>query len=296
MNNKIKIVRVLGGLGSQMLAYSLGVELSNRTHSLVKYDFSGVLENPKEANNEVLNKIFGIETQNTSSIESFLIGSNKLTARILRRFLFKFKIVRPYYGYTKKFNFDESVFSKDRAYYYDCWTSYKYFIKSENEVRNYFKFPPILDAINSEILELIHSTNSVSMHIRRGDFETFKPLGGLAPISYYEKAINYISENVDNPVFFVFSNDIEWCKQNLKLNTAKYVDWNKGLNSYIDMQLMSFCKHNIIPNSSFGWWGAFLNANKNKVVISPKIWGNSEYGVEMKDMNLEDWVVIDNVE
>ena len=107
---------------------------------------------------------------------------------------------------------------------------------------------------NIEIKNKIDSTNSVAIHIRRGDYIENTVLSRLAPIKYYEDVVDYIKNKIKNPTFFIFSDDIKWCKENLKIGKqVYYIDWNKGKNSYRDMQLMSLCKHNIIPNSSFSW-------------------------------------------
>ena len=97
-----------------------------------------------------------------------------------------------------------------------------------------------------------------------------------------------------NPYFFIFSNDIEWCQENIKLENSYYVDWNTGENSYKDMQLMSLCKHNIIPNSTFSWWGAWLNKNPNKIVIAPEKWFNECSNINDLGIVPEKWVKIKN--
>lgn len=95
---------------------------------------------------------------------------------------------------------------------------------------------------------------------------------------------------------WVFSDDINWCKENLNLtkHTVYYINWNKAEDSYIDMQLMSLCKHNIIPNSSFSWWGAWLNKNKSKIVLAPKYWFTKESNISYEGLVPNDWVKIDN--
>lgn len=136
---------------------------------------------------------------------------------------------------------------------------------------------------NQKILEKITQTNSVSIHVRRGDYynneSAFKIHGNITTKKYYENALEFIKEKVKNPVFFVFSDEFEWVKKNLyffsNYGEVHIIDWNKGFDSYIDLQLMSNCKHNIIANSSFSWWAAWLNKNKNKIVISPKKWVNN---------------------
>jgi hypothetical protein len=136
-----------------------------------------------------------------------------------------------------------------------------------------FEFKP-LDAHNAKIAKLIESCLSVSIHVRRGDYvgsEYFDICGR----EYYLKAVSFITEKISinhKPTFFVFSDDIAWCKNIFLGDNFNFIDNNKAQYSYKDMQLMSLCKHNIIPNSSFGWWGAWLNRNNQKIVIAPQKW------------------------
>lgn len=148
----------------------------------------------------------------------------------------------------------------------------------EAQIRESFRFPEIVDEQNLQMVEYLKTVNSVAIHARRGD-----ALGGLAwcyKYGYFKRAVKYIRKHVDNPEFVFFTNpgSVEWCRDNAKLfgldirkDTIKFVDWNKGEDSFRDMQLMAMCKHNIIVPSSFGWWGTFFNTNPNKITTSPSI-------------------------
>ena len=128
---------------------------------------------------------------------------------------------------------------------------------------------------NADIAEKISQVNAVSLHVRRGDYISDKKNAfiGVCTLDYYKTAIEKIKTQVDNPVFFVYSDDINWVKNNLVIDkTAVFVNHNRGQESYNDMHLMSLCKHNIIANSSFSWWGAWLNTSPDKIVIAPKQW------------------------
>jgi hypothetical protein len=119
-------------------------------------------------------------------------------------------------------------------------------------------------------LKDINTTNSVSIHVRRGDYANH-PNIGILDISYYQKAVIYMTKYIENPIFYIFSNDIEWCKENFMFIDKKIII-DKTNNEIEDMILMKNCNHNIIANSSFSWWGAWLNNNDNKIVIAPKKW------------------------
>ncbi|WP_400243857.1 alpha-1,2-fucosyltransferase [Niallia sp. JL1B1071] len=156
----------------------------------------------------------------------------------------------------------------------------KYFHPVENEIKSAFTFPE-LDSINNKIAEKINDSESVSLHVRRGD-HLVSNVNMERKDNYFIKSVNYIKSVVDKPEFFVFSDDIEWCKMNQsnlglkKEDKIYFVDNNSGNDSYKDMQLMSLCKNNIIPISTFSWWASYLNKNPNKVVIAPKgYWANA---------------------
>ena len=144
--------------------------------------------------------------------------------------------------------------------------SWRNFIGYEDYIREHTVFKhPMLEKSN-EISQKMQKENSVSVHVRRGDYVSHGYI--LLTQNYYSQAISYMKANLDNPHFYIFSNDVAWVKKNLKID-APYtiVDWNQK--DYQDLQLMSYCKHHIIANSTFSWWGAFLSKNKNKIVVSP---------------------------
>ncbi|MFZ1388643.1 MAG: alpha-1,2-fucosyltransferase [Thiolinea sp.] len=271
------ISNILGGLGNQMFQYANSRYLSilhNQPLLLDISDFNGYsLHNGFE-----LNRIFNISAQiaqpkdverilgwqRSKSIRYF-VRKNKL--RFIRN---KNYILEPCFNYWKIIN------TLDPPYYLEgYWQSELYFMQIQDIIRNDFSFNEVLTGINKELSEKINSTNSVSLHIRRGDYLNIKnkKIHAPCPLRYYQDSIRIILEQVINPSFFVFSDDINWAKENLILDfDVNYISHNTGLMSYNDMNLMSLCKNNIIANSSFSWWGAWLNANPNKIVIAPKKW------------------------
>lgn len=154
----------------------------------------------------------------------------------------------------------------------------------DSKVREAFKFPDITDERNIKLMELLQNTESVAIHARRGDMLSRN--GVYYKCGFFKRSVRYIKKHVDNPIFFFFCDpgSIEWCKQNEKVfdldftkDIVYFIDWNKGDQSFRDMQLMSMCKHNIFTNSSFGWWGAYLNSNPSKITCSPDIVLNSTH-------------------
>lgn len=147
----------------------------------------------------------------------------------------------------------------------------------DKEIRQVFTFPE-LDERNKEIAEKIKNQQSVAIHVRRGDMLHLS--ARYYKSGYFRRATTFIKKQIENPAFYFFCDpgSEEWCRDNertfglnFKRDAVFFVNWNSGKNSYRDMQLMSLCKHNIITNSSFGWWGAYLNQNPDKITISPEI-------------------------
>lgn len=178
--------------------------------------------------------------------------------------------------------FDEEVLKKDNAYISGYFQSEKYFFDIRDEVIKSFSFNENTKKAGMDLLAQNGVTlegETVSVHIRRGDYLKFPGVyGNICTEEYYDRAINYICEQVSNPRFLIFSNDTDWCEEwvkkypELDMRLIKGTDEDTG---YIDMYLMSLCKHNIVANSSFSWWGAYLNRNSEKLVIAPKKWLNN---------------------
>lgn len=168
------------------------------------------------------------------------------------------------------------------------WQSEKYFMDIENIIRKEFTLKePLSDTQNITALEQIASTNSVSLHIRRTDY-IGSYFAWIATPEYYDKAIKYIIDHVENPTFFIFSDDISRCKDNVVTwYPTYYIDRNTKMNSYRDLILMSKCKHNIMANSSFSRWWAWLNDNPLKIVIAPS---KHHQNLDYKDIIPERWI------
>lgn len=206
-----------------------------------------------------------------------LVGSQSRVATVVRH---KLKWRKKTHFIEKQiFSFDAAFFNlKHPAYLEGYWQSYRYHERYAVQIRDELTFTSPLAGKNLEIAEHIGRTNSVSVHVRRGDYVTnpqTATIHGSVDLHYYNEAMRQIRNEIAKPVFFVFSDDLTWVKDNIRLgNDAICVSHNSGKSSFEDMRLMSLCKHNIIANSSFSWWGAWLNRNSRKVVIAPKRWLN----------------------
>lgn len=296
----MKIVNVVGGLGSQMMAYSLHLALKKSYPAeKVICDFTAYHKyNRIDHNGSELKRVFGLQEDSLPAYIAPILHSRNIFPRAIRKLLTLSGAIKYHDAIQEKYNYDESVFRRDGTIvYWQCWTSWKYFLGIENQIRDAFKFRPIEDPRNIEVHKKILSENSISLHVRRGDYIGNKILGELIDINYYLKALDIISKKTSNPHFFIFSDDPDWVAKNLlkEINAPiTQIDWNKGSKSYLDMQLMSSCRHHIIPNSSFSWWGAYLAKSEGQLVVAPKNWSDHSTGIELKDMNLPEWLVIEN--
>ena len=162
--------------------------------------------------------------------------------------------------------------------------SEKYFKNCKDLIRKYFTFADSL--IDYNIINPVE--NSCSIHVRRGDYVNLQDYHPFPGMDYYRNAISYMKNKGVN-IFYIFSDDIEWCKEHFSyIDEIIYVEGNIDIK---DLALMSICKNNIIANSSFSWWGAWLNGNENKIVISPSVWfGPSKKGVITEDLYCEGWI------
>lgn len=277
----MKIVNIKGGLGNQMFQYAFAYKLKKlQPTEQVLFDlkdFRGY-----EWHEYELKSVFDIDLPIASFLQLIKLtspfSSNISFGRIVR-FIFKILGLRRK-EYTERDQFEfhrDALHIKSSCYYDGYWACPKYFEDIRDELLNIFSFRRELDETNRVLLDEIQSTNSVSIHVRRGNYLLFDIYKGICELDYYQRAIDYFNTHVENPHFYIFSNDIEWCKDSLSslLNNYTFVDVNKGGKNYIDLQLMASCKHNIIANSTFSWWGAWLNNNSRKIVIRPYKWLNN---------------------
>lgn len=177
--------------------------------------------------------------------------------------------------YKEKTIYHDPFFSKISDWYIEgFFQSEKYFEEYMKEIREDFKFIKPLSEKSQEIKHKIKNTNSVGVHIRRGDYllKHNNKVHWICDLNYYHQALKYLQTKEKNLTFFFFSDDINRTKEKFKLKNSLFIDRNTGINSWQDMCLMGHCKHNIIANSSFSWRGAWLNSNPKKIIIAPKKW------------------------
>jgi hypothetical protein len=288
------IVRLIGGLGNQLFQYAIGRRIALKNKMPLKLDITWCRNNPERPYN--LNHFSIIENFATEmEIDQFKKNHENFPNRI-------FQVIKelssPYYlrSYVreKTLDFDPNIFKINKSAYLDGhWQSEKYFIDIEDQLRKDFLIKTSQDEVNRVISENIKSTNSVSIHIRRGDYISNKITNqyhGTCSREYFNKAIDKITSNVDNPHFFVFSDDPQWAMDNLNSECPiNFITNNNAQKNYEDLRLMTYCKHFIIANSSFSWWGAWLSSNADKIVIAPSKWFDNQIYND-KDRLPEKWI------
>jgi len=277
------IINLTGQFGNQMFQYALGRHLQLQGRKVAYY--SGYYR--QHPNHDLaLPRVFGLNLPQatTNQVLSCREDRHRFIDRLRRKVLGRHEHVFTEVG-TGSLAFKPEVFKFKRGLVDGYWQSEKYFLPIAETIRKDFTFMGVSDR-NQELAKSMRDCISVSVHVRRGDY-----LGAFPVMNedYYEPAMHYFADKFDDVHFFVFSNDMAWCKEHLSAKKITFVDWNTGKESPYDMWLMSQCQHNIIANSSFSWWGAWLNPNEGKVVIAPKVWF---YHEETPDVYCNDWIVI----
>jgi hypothetical protein len=288
------VTNLIGGLGNQMFQYAAGRALSLKHQTSLRLDISGFANYTLHQGFE-LQKIFNVEAQIACKTDiDKILGWQSLPfvrRALLRPSMAAFRhenyIIEPHFHFWSTFH----KLTK-HSYLQGYWQSEKYFTEVATQIREDFAFKIPMKKKDAELVLLINQHNSVSLHVRRGDYASnpeAMSVHGLCTIEYYQIAIKYIAERVNLPNFYIFSDDIAWVQDNLKINYPhQYINHNHGAESFNDMRLMSLCKHHIIANSSFSWWGAWLNKRADKIVVAPKSWFFSENNIQ--DLIPKSWV------
>ena len=249
------VVRILGGLGNQLFQYAYAKSLASKGYK-VKIDITA-FKNYKLHGGYQLHE-FKIDLPEASKWESFIAKYGFTIPLKEKSLLFQERFLKP----------------KKNAYIKGYFQTEKYFNEIRPILLKQFVVKKQLASSTIQYLEEITiKKNTCAIHIRRGDYildEKANKVHGICDLNYYKEAIKLIREKCGDVHFFVFSDDINWVKKNLKIKNAVYIDHQ--VIPHEDLHLMSLCKHNITANSSFSWWAAWLNQHKNKIVIAPKNW------------------------
>jgi len=293
------ITKLAGGLGNQLFQYAAGRRLAYIRETGLKIDAISLGQHDTarvfaldhfhiKASIATPEEIEGVSVIDTDKKKrkawnaDHILGKNKL-----------------FFAREKAIHFERRILDlPDNTYLQGHWQSEKYFKDIRDVLLKDLTVNTPQQGKNLETAEKIKITNAVSLHIRRQDYVQKKHMASIYDVctpEYYASAVAHIAKHVEKPHFFIFSDDIVWAKENMKLDfPTTYVDWNGDLAHFEDLRLMNQCKHNIIANSTFSWWGAWLNQNPEKIVIAPKRWlGIKWYGFtkwNTKDIVPETWL------
>lgn len=266
------IVEFNGGLGNQMFQYALYLQLKEGGRA-VKIDNRS--RYGTDASRPFCLEVFDIDTNYAKQEEILQYKDEKteIFSRIRRKIFGKKETI---FRETDEKYLGE-VFEQGEGIITGFWQSERYFKGVKKQIWMLYNKERVLDTTNIEILRQIKGSNSISVHIRRGDYtwnDVSAIFGGICTAEYYKKAMSFFRSKYMDSKFYIFTNDPEWARQNYTENDCYIVDNNHEDQGYLDLYLMSFCQHHIIANSSFSWWGAWLGRNKEKQVIAPHRWTN----------------------
>jgi hypothetical protein len=298
------INKICGGLGNQMFQYALGKHLSiinNTNHKIDVKNYKGKTLDlqkgirefeldcfnigAKKATNEDIEKTDSFFTKNKFGRKLFRLCSNK------NNYFNKKYILEPPANY---FKFDPQILQtlghKD-VYIDGYWQTEKYFKNIEKDIRKDFTFKNKPSGENNKLIEKIKECNSVSLHVRHGDNVHIEN-GILMTMEYYNKAIEVITSKIKEPTFFIFSDDPEWASKNIKLQYPTIFVKNNLKQATEDLRLMTYCKHHILGNSTFSWWGAWLGEKANQIVVCPTKYLDSKLDILNTDYKPEKWIFV----
>ena len=284
-------MRLKGGLGNQLFQYALGRHLSLRKNTTLTLDTAS----------------YHIDRLRVYRLDCFQIGAtasdrlpffatdgrakhfNTIIQALKGIFSKRFQIIK-----ERSFSFDASVLDcSEQAYLDGFWQSEQYFASIANVIRQDLRLANPLPERLQTLAAQIQSSNAISLHVRRGDYVS-NPVTtayhGVCSAQWYENAAKLMMQKVVNPTFFVFSDDYEWVREHIRLDAPTvFIPPSPDGQECNDLHVMSLCQHNIIANSSFSWWGAWLNPNPNKIVIAPQQWFAAGKH-DTKDLIPQSWI------
>jgi hypothetical protein len=294
INKKEKIVvKIEGGLGNQMFQYAFGMSIALKYNAILVLDIS-YYNNNECHNGFELSDVFLLDSKVSvrKKFQGGFLASNRYLVKVID-FIGIRKYLLPCHFFEQLYRFND-ILSPECAnnYYTGFWQNELYFSDIRNKILDDFSFKRSLSVKNMELLNKVKNSNSVAIQVRRGDYVSNKSTNefhGTCEVNYFYDAIEVIKKENSNIEIYIFSDDIDWAKNNIFFNSISYfINLNKGNEAYLDMLLMSNCKHVVISNSSFGWWAAWINKNPFGVVVAPKRWFNS-LTIDTSDLCPKTW-------
>ena len=266
----MRLIKMTGGLGNQMFIYALYLRMKSR-YPNTHIDLSDMMHYHIHHGYE-MNRVFGLPKEE--------VIWPQWAKKLLEVFLFRIILERHEHGSLR--HYDGRV-CWPWVYYKGFYQKLIYLEGYEDEIRKTFTFDLTKASERSRLMaeQMDADSKSVSLHVRRGDYlkeKHFASVGCICQLPYYQEALGKMETLVEQPHYYVFSDDMQWVKDNLPLDHVTYIDWNRGEDSWQDMMLMTHCRHHIICNSTFSWWGAWLNNQHGGVVVCPDHWYAGDHG------------------
>jgi Glycosyl transferase family 11 len=275
------LVKLSGGLGNQMFQYAMGRHLSVLNNSELLLDTRSL-----EYELKVVSKR-DYELSNFPNLQAKIADKNQLPFDILPIKLRKYlilkynlfsKIGKYKYIFEKNYLFDSHFLElRGNLFLIGYWVMEPYFLEIRDRLLQDFATPPAFFKLFEELINDINTTDSVCLHIRRGDYLN---VGWALDMKYYDNAINAIAQKITTPKFYIFSDDIDWVKQNfdyVKKYSHQFIELTDNERNINEFRLMQLCKHFIMANSTFSWWASWLNTNPNKMILYPDRWNLMDY-------------------
>lgn len=266
MKLPLVIVKLQAGLGNQMFQYAFGLAFAKSKNATLLFDKSFYASK--------FDRQFQLDNFNISSkcfSLSFYKGIGWGKVLQLLKLPFKFFKIR-------ENDIEQDVFQLDKKilYFDGYWQNYEFIDYISDDLKREFSFKNTLNLQSQELLEKIKNRETVAIHIRLGDYikEPSKSIFHVCNFSYYKKAIEYCNKHLQNPVFIIFSENYDIVKKELQISGEHFFADFAENDPINDLQFMSLCKHNIISNSTYSWWAAYLNNNPDKIIIAPDKWYN----------------------
>ena len=273
----MRVVKLKGGLGNQMFQYAFAKYVEKKTSDDVKLDYSAYnvfkddIRVPRIKSFDLSLEEAAGQDLKDSCIFNHCKAISSLSYKIK---IFLEKTLNHDYYFEKNRAWVDFCELKDKLYYDGYWQSWRYVSEVADELRRDFIPKNNLSEKSESFIKKIENENSVFVGVRRGDYLKEKEHYGSFPSEYYEKAMDIIEDETESPIFYIFSNDIEWCKTNLNFGKHKVVfrEKEEQTSDFEELIIMSRCKNAVIVNSSFNWWGAWLIDNPKKIICCPDKW------------------------
>ena len=292
------IVRLISGLGNQLFQYSFARRIALERNVPLKLDTSFYDSQDLRAYQldyfNIKAEVISHEALSKALKTNWFWMARKGWYGTQRRLpYYKKRIVRE----KEKFCYDPNMTKTSKITYFNgYWQHYRYHQSHEAIVRNELTLKSQYLSKISKLLTEIDSSESISLHIRRGDYisdpRAHKRFG-ILPLDYYQDALKFIRQRINTPTVYVFSDDTEWVQNHLKLDSPlQFITIEDEARDVLELALMSRCQHNIIANSTFSWWGAYLNNNPHKIVIAPKQWSSDAVINQTMKIQHPDWILL----